>query len=153
MKSDLGKASRALNGIGRISLHQGRIEFARGYFVEALEIHREIADRRLVAVSLERIASVDSTAGHHARAARLWGFAERLRDTLGMPLQPAERSTQDELVANSRTSMGKERFEATWSEGRDMTMETAIELALADIEKRVDAINAIPGAIGDNGRL
>jgi hypothetical protein len=64
-------------------------------------------------------------------AARLFGAAEALRAAIGSPIPPIERAEYERAVAASRTALGEAAFAAAWAEGRAMTLERAVEFALA----------------------
>ncbi len=64
------------------------------------------------------------------RAVRRCGAAEALREAIGTPLAPAGRADYDQTIAKTREGLSRKDFEATWSEGRAMTLEQAIEYAL-----------------------
>ena len=66
-----------------------------------------------------------------ARAARLWGAAERLRQTLGVPLPPNEREEYDGHRAAVRERLGEQAFAAEWAVGQTMTADQAVALSLA----------------------
>ena len=65
--------------------------------------------------------------GEPAWAARLWGAAENLRETIGTPLPPVYRADYERSVAATRTQLGEQAFAATWQEGRNMTPEQALD--------------------------
>jgi hypothetical protein len=68
-------------------------------------------------------------------AARLSGAAETLRETFGISLHPAERVSHDQAMAAVRTGLGEAGFVAAWAEGRALSLEKAVALAL---EERAD---------------
>jgi hypothetical protein len=64
-------------------------------------------------------------------AARVWGAAERLRGEIGAPLHDHERSRYEREVAAARAATAEgTAFANAWEEGRAMTLEAAVELAL-----------------------
>ena len=66
------------------------------------------------------------------RAARIWGATERSRAEIGTPLPPSERSGYDRCVAAARIASGDDAaFDSAWQEGRGLTLDQAIDLALA----------------------
>ena len=62
------------------------------------------------------------------RSARLFGAAEALRETLGVPQLPAERALREPYL----TAAGARRDGAPWQDGRGMVFEEAVEYALAE---------------------
>jgi hypothetical protein len=83
-----------------------------------------------VSVCLIGLAAVLGSTGQPERAARLLGAGEALMETIGTAIQAADRPTYDLAIAGPRDSLGEAPFEALRAEGRAMTMEQAVELAL-----------------------
>ena len=100
-------------------------------FRESLTVCRELGDRWLSGMCFEKMARLATVHGHRERAARLFGSAERVHETLGWRLPPADQADHDERVASTRAALGESIFAAAWAEGRAMTLEQAIEYALA----------------------
>ena len=123
-------ATTLLN-MGSMSHDQGDYASARSMYQESLEIKRELGDRLGIAYSLGSLASLNARESKCETAARLWGAAERLREEIGAPLSRDERDEYDREVASERKTMGDEVFSTAWAEGQKMTLEQAIECALA----------------------
>ena len=64
------------------------------------------------------------------RAARLFGAAAALREEIGAPRPPAFRSYHERNLTAVLDRLGQGAFEKAWAEGREMTLEEAIEYAL-----------------------
>ena len=80
------------------------------------------------------MARVASATGRCERAARLFGAAELLRETLGHHFAPPVQADHDKYVASARAGLEERAFAAAWAGGRAMTLEQAIEYALADVD-------------------
>ena len=104
---------------------QGNHGAAQSLYEESLVIARTLDDKELMASCLEGLASVVAAQGELPWAARLWGAAEALRETLGTPLPPVYRADYECFVATARTQLGEQAFAAAWAEGRTMTPEQA----------------------------
>jgi len=67
-----------------------------------------------------------------SRWAQLFGAAEGLRAVIGIVVSglPIERAAYEESVASVRAQLDQQTFAAAWAEGRAMTLEQAIALAL-----------------------
>jgi DNA-binding CsgD family transcriptional regulator len=67
-----------------------------------------------------------------ARAARLWGAAEALRETIGLAIVLWDHVPTDYEghLAATRSLLGEEAFAAAWEEGQAMTAAVAIDYAL-----------------------
>jgi hypothetical protein len=62
----------------------------------------------------------------------LFGAAEALRERVHAPMTDNERSKYDQFMAQLRATLVPEvEFNSFWAEGRAMTLEQAIQLALA----------------------
>jgi predicted ATPase/class 3 adenylate cyclase len=119
-----------LSNLGRVAYQQGDYAGARTLIQESLAIFWDLRDRWGIAMSLEGIAYVLALA-RPVKAARLWGGAERLREEIGCPLPPSERSRYDSQLAAARAAIDDDAaFDRAWKDGRAMTLEHAIEYAL-----------------------
>jgi tetratricopeptide (TPR) repeat protein len=121
----------SLLNLGIATCFQGDHLTATRLLRESLTILGELGDRRNIASSLEGIAAVSAALGNPTEAATLWGTAERLREEIGAPMSQIERSQYEKVASAARTALNDDlAFKAAWSEGRDMTLEQAIVLAL-----------------------
>jgi non-specific serine/threonine protein kinase len=129
----------ALRGLGHLARIQGDYERATGLLEESLGLLVQLKDKRCPALCVEGLACVASGRGQADRAARLFGAAETLRETIGVALLPAERADHERAVAAARAGVDDGAFAAAWAEGRAMTLEQAAEYALATEEPAVAA--------------
>ena len=121
----------ALGNLGAVSLHHGKHTEAAMLAREALVQQRKLGHKRNISATLGVLVGVGMAEGKPQRAARLLGAAEALRDTAGVLVGRADRAEHDRQVASVRGAMDKDTFESAWAEGRAMTLEQAIEYALA----------------------
>jgi predicted ATPase/class 3 adenylate cyclase len=120
-----------LRNLGKVALHQSESGRAAVYFRESLILSTEIGDRWLCEEGLEGFAAVASATGHYERAARLLGAADQLREILGWHPSPPDQADYDKCRAATHAALGNIVFSVAWAEGRAMTLEQAIEYALA----------------------
>ena len=73
--------------------------------------------------------------GEAERAARLWGAAQALHETKGIPRDTDFLAEADACIDAVRTGMGEEVWEQAWRKGRAMTLEEAVSYALEGEEK------------------
>ena len=118
-----------LEVLGRVTRAQGDDMVARSLYTRALFLLKDAGDRWSVARCIESIAvmCVDSDTW---RAARLFGFAETLRQSMSLPQTYLDRSRCEHAVAAARAQLGTTSFEAMWAGGRGLTLAQAIEEAL-----------------------
>jgi predicted ATPase/class 3 adenylate cyclase len=123
--------AHSLNELGIIARHQGDNAKAAALFEESLTIRREIADKRGIAESLETMASLASADGRILQAVQLFGAADAIRKAAGTPLWLVERPDHDQIIATLRARLDEPSFAEAWAKGQAMTLEQAIEHALA----------------------
>ena len=118
-----------LNALGMAALGRGDPEVAKSLIVESLTLSSVLGHELLVAENLEALAAVTGTRGEGARAARLWGAAEALREATDALLPPSEGALLDSYAA-ARSQLGEEAWKRAWEEERAMTLEEAVAFAL-----------------------
>ncbi len=116
--------------LGYVALFQGDYGRAASRFVQSLVMRREMGDKVRIAHCLAGLAGVAGAQGRSAPAARLFGAAAALLDTLGASLNPIGRAVYDRNLVAVRALMDEAAFEAAWAEGRAMSQEQAIAEAL-----------------------
>jgi len=114
-----------LSIVAKVEACKGEHAAARAFYEEGLAIARKIGSKLNMAVCLEGMASVLALRGEPVQAARLWGAAEVLRETMGAPIWPVERAAYERSVAAARALPGESAFAAAWAEGRTMPLEHA----------------------------
>jgi hypothetical protein len=122
----------ALTTLGFALCGQGELDEAVTQFREALTLQTTLTEKRIAQYSLMGMALVAFTAGQTARAVRLFGAADALREIIGTPLPPSQQPIYDALVKSMRAELGQPAFEALWAEGHELTLQQAIEFALND---------------------
>jgi ATP/maltotriose-dependent transcriptional regulator MalT len=125
-QGDRHATADALAVLGRIAIARGDLQEARAMYEESLAVAGEIGDTLILAPSLEGLAEVVATLGEFVWAARLWGAAEGLRATIGLPISPVERIPYEQAVAAARARLGEKAFSAAWAEGRAISPEQAL---------------------------
>ena len=83
-------------------------------------------DKLNIASGLEGLASVVAAQGAYTWAARLWGAAEALRESIGAPLPAVECPAYERALAAACLHLGKSGFARTWAKGRSMAAEDAL---------------------------
>jgi non-specific serine/threonine protein kinase len=114
-----------------VTLRQGHYDQAAASFAESLIVCREVGHSWISEESVDGLGRVASATGRYERAARLFGAAEVLRETVGWHLTPPDQADHDKYVASARAALAEAAFATAWAEGRAMTLEQAVEYALA----------------------
>jgi non-specific serine/threonine protein kinase len=124
--------ARALMNLGEVRMMQNKLEEAEEMLKESFVLFQEIGSQWDIAYVLEGLAHIKTSGGSPRDAALLLGAADALRDTLGAPRPPNEVEPYEKHVARARAAMDEVAFKSMWDEGREMTIEAALEFALAD---------------------
>jgi predicted ATPase/DNA-binding SARP family transcriptional activator len=146
----------ALHNLAEIAMRTGDLGEAESLLTQCLEISRDLGLPGRIAFALARLAWVLSAQRRAGPAVRLaaavqtWHIADggagspetnSLSPLLiyhrGHGSAPADDSAcpnNNQILASSQTALGEEAFAAAWAEGQAMTLEQAIEYALAEGE-------------------
>ncbi len=117
--------------LGMDTLRQGDYRRSVEYFRESLSVSGEVGNRWVPVECLVGLAGVACAQQHYENAARLFGAVEVFRKSLGYRPYPPDQADHDQRVASTRAAIGGAAFAAAWADGRMMTLEQAIEYALA----------------------
>jgi predicted ATPase/class 3 adenylate cyclase len=128
---DMWNIAYSLNILGYVASNEGDDAAARALYGESLTIARELGNKRGIAYSLDAFISLAYQERQPARAARLWGAVSTVREGMGMPRSHFEQDLLTLRTMQSREPLGEAAFAAAYEEGRTMTLEQAIEYALA----------------------
>jgi predicted ATPase len=120
----------AYHSLGETALGLGRLDEATRWLAQGLTISQTLSDQACMCWCLAGLGSVAALNEEPARAARLCGTAERLRQAIGCRSAPAARATYERALATARAQLGDEAFAAAWAAGEAMTLEQAIAEAL-----------------------
>ena len=120
----------AVSGLARVAVAQSDYVAARNRYEESLARARAIEDQELLVTCVEGLAMVMAAQGEPVWAARLWGAAEVLRETIGEPLSPVEHAFYESAIMDAHRRLGERAFAAAWAEGRTMTPDQALQAQL-----------------------
>ena len=107
-------------------------DLAEGFLKEGLALNREIGNWAYGVYCLEGFAGLAGARGQGVRAARLWGAAEALRESIGAPPTPEARPYYERSMAAARAQLGEAAWEAAFAQGMAMAPEEAAEYALGE---------------------
>jgi predicted ATPase/DNA-binding CsgD family transcriptional regulator len=116
--------------LGNAAFYQGDFATAEARYRQSLRLGVDVGDKRIIAERLEELGWVASAQNRSQAAVRLFGAAEVLRETIGAPMPPANRSAHSHAVATARERLGEAGFGFIWSQGRATRLERAIAEAL-----------------------
>jgi hypothetical protein len=120
----------ALGAMGHVERDDGNYARAEAFYGESFLLRREMGSMVAVGMSIEDLAAVATRQGRHERAARLLGAGEGLCEPAGSRPPLASPVEYERIVAEGRAALGETAFAAVWAEGRAMSLDEAIALAL-----------------------
>jgi predicted ATPase/transcriptional regulator with XRE-family HTH domain len=109
----------------RVATAQGEYGRAKACLTEALALFGDLGQRNGIVHALEGVAGLAAAQSDARGAARLYGAAEVLREVIGNPLAPFDRTEYDRYVAVARAQLDEAAFAAAWAEGRALLPEQA----------------------------
>jgi predicted ATPase/class 3 adenylate cyclase/Tfp pilus assembly protein PilF len=130
-----GDVAFGLCNLGWIVLFQNDLGRASAIYKESLTLAWDTGMNSIVQGSLEGFACLAGAKGEVERAARLWGAAQALHETKGIPRDPDFLAEADARILHVRTGLGEEAWEEAWRKGRAMTLEEAVSYALEGKEE------------------
>jgi tetratricopeptide (TPR) repeat protein len=110
----------------------GDHERAREILDEGLSLSCELGHKLQVAEGLDVAGRIAGERDQALRAARLWGAAEALRETINAPLPAGERELFEPHIVVTHHQLGGVAWEEAWKVGRAMTLEEAVAYALEE---------------------
>jgi predicted ATPase/tetratricopeptide (TPR) repeat protein len=120
---------------GQVAYAQSDLRLAWDLFVQALQFGREHAQQFLIVEDwvvlkalLGQLAVVAAALGHHVQATHLFCHAH---DRLWYPQPNLVQAQISTSLAACRAALGEEAFEAAWAAGKALTLEQAVDAALA----------------------
>jgi predicted ATPase/DNA-binding NarL/FixJ family response regulator len=122
----------ALGSLGWAALRQHDFKEMRKLLTDSLDVRMEAGDRGGMAWCLEKLAEANSLQSHFQQSVIIFGAASALRATVDAVMDPVDRSDYERMISRLRTALGKQAFAAAWTEGQRLTLEQAIDYALAE---------------------
>jgi DNA-binding CsgD family transcriptional regulator len=129
-----------LGSLGWAALLQHDFERMRARLRESLAIRQEIGDMGGIAWCMEKLAEgilVEAQplpTAHKLpalqRSAQIFGAAAGLREQLNSVIDPADLAQYEHCLKELDRAMGKAGFDAAWQKGRNLALQTAVDLAL-----------------------
>ena len=131
----------ALYLLGRTAQSRGDHATARAFYVEALKMQtRRVVPlfrwaslktyQSSISYPLAAFAILAAAQNNMPRAVRLFGAAETLYTALRFEMSARERTEHDQAQAAARAALGEETFIEAYEEGKKMTLDEAVVLAL-----------------------
>jgi tetratricopeptide (TPR) repeat protein len=108
----------------------GNYSNAKNTYKETIKVFQDLGNRPAVAHQLECFAMIAIVEEEPQRAAKLFAAADALRELTGHKRTDEEETEEAKFMSRLRAMLPAGEFNALWAEGRSMTLEQAIQLAL-----------------------
>jgi predicted ATPase/class 3 adenylate cyclase len=133
----LGNRTLEAHSIAQLAMlarEEGRLREASTMLKESLRIFRELGDRLELAMNLGRLANVLALTGSVGPAARLLSSSEALTEKLGASVSWWAGERNAKTLAIIRAQLDEAALSEAWEQGRALTVDEAVALALDSIE-------------------
>jgi ATP/maltotriose-dependent transcriptional regulator MalT len=132
---DMWGMAASLVNLGATALNQRDYAEAARHYKESLPLLNELGDKASIAECLEGLAAAVGAwkGGQPERAARLFGAADALRETVGTPRSVAARPEYERNLTTARSLIHEVAFGEAFAQGRAMSLEEALALAAEEV--------------------
>ena len=127
-----GGVGQALRLSSRVAWKRGELVKSSLLIVEGMCLYREMGYKIGIVSCLSGLSILAEARDHLDQAVRLFAATKALAKAIDSPLRPLERTELDQAVASARSKLRGNRFSELAAEGRSMSMEEAIKLALEE---------------------
>ena len=124
--------SLACKGLGQIALSHGEYDQALRFLREGVTRSGVVALKLLILNSLAGVMGTmpRRTTAEVCCAARIWGAVEALNEARALETPQGDRRRINALIAEARTRIHPKTFAAAWAEGRGLSLDEALALAM-----------------------
>ena len=136
---DLPNAQMSMGALAMLLLREGDGVGAAALLREGLPISHRIGAMQTTAAHLDGTARVLHRRGCSKDAARLYGAAQAVRDHHQILRAREAEHLYREAYAEARSALGEDAFAAAWEEGRALTLDAAVALALTQLDSAIVA--------------
>jgi len=125
----------SLDGLSGYARDEGRVEDAFSMNRESLRYWRDLGDVQHELDSLSRFAATHSVAGDAELAARLLSSSLALHEEMGLSVPLYQAGRNEATLARIRGLLDDAAFAEAWEQGRALTIDEAVALALGEAER------------------
>ena len=122
-----------LDSLTYMAIYDDDVEKADALSHEAFTLTIEVDHRPHIPAAIAAAAAVSMAEGHPNRAARLLGASHAVFEAYGFAARVSDRPDISRTTSMVQDALDSDAFDVAWAEGLEMSMEDAIDYALADV--------------------
>ena len=119
-----------LSSLGEVARDAGEPDRARDLFRQALRGAQQAGSERLMAYTLEGLATVAAMTGDGRAALTYLGAAQAVREQSGRPIMPVDQAILDRFLDPGVAALTPREREQALAEGRNRPLAQIIDQAL-----------------------
>ncbi len=127
-------AAESISNLGIIKCFEADYKQAKKYHKESLAIYKTIGDKNGIAECMNNLGNIFFNQGDYGLAAKLLSASERILESIVSVFDKNDQAKKDEYVAKLHEQLSDEDFNKYWEEGKNLTLEEAVELALVSVK-------------------
>ena len=120
----------SLFNLGDVALNQGHVREAKKLLKESLKLFKELGDQAGIAFTLTIYAVTFRRADLLELSVKIFAACQAFCDRIGLLLHPEIESKMRQSLESNQKGLGDKRFNVLWQEGKQLSVNEAIELAL-----------------------
>ncbi len=125
----------ASHNLGQITLAQGDFHKAADLFTESMVLYQQLGNKEGIAMCWAAAVGVAAKRSHWLHAAQLCGATDGLLQAINAHLDPPDAGAYAPHVAAVQAAINETEWTAAWTAGQAMSLQEALELALASLIK------------------
>lgn len=126
------EGSAAFYNLANIERYLGDDKAAYQLYLKALAFSVRANHTFLACAAVMGLAGIMAVEGQPERAARLLGATEAILEANKHTIEPTDQADYDRSINDARALLDEETFKAAWTEGRAMTLDEMVALALGE---------------------
>jgi predicted ATPase len=123
--------ARSLGALAMSALDEGRLGDAVAMMADSYRIDRDLGNVIFVAVDLARFAAIRAHEGKAETAAQLLAKSEAMHEEIAWTPESWVAEEREKTRGVIRTQLDEAAFAESWEQGRTLTLDEAVALALA----------------------
>ncbi|MFC2092979.1 tetratricopeptide repeat protein, partial [Bacteroidota bacterium] len=120
----------SLNHLGLLAYHKGDYKLAWEFIGESLNKFYDLEDKQRIAYSIQYLAEIFRIENQSHKATLLLGFVEAAIQSSRIKVDKPFLIDNEQTITKLKKQLSEEKFSKYWEEGKKLTIEQTIEIAL-----------------------